>query len=70
MSRGKKKALIMKAELGKAFEKLPVHERRTELLARSRGTHSPFYIRKILKRGSAAVSSIRTTKRTQIAKAA
>lgn len=58
MSRAKKKAITMKAVLGKTFEKLPVHERRAEVLARSRGKHSAFYICKILRRGKAAVARL------------
>jgi hypothetical protein len=58
MKRGKKKALVMKEALGNAFDRLPTHERRREMFARSRGGHSPFYVRKILKRGAAAVSRL------------
>lgn len=53
MSRSKKKSLVLKSELGKAFDRLPVFERRAELFARARGTHTDFYRRKILKKGTA-----------------
>jgi hypothetical protein len=58
MSRAKKKAQVMKTLLGTAFDKLPVHERRRETLARSRGRHSPYYIVKVLKRGAAAIKRL------------
>lgn len=52
MKRGKKKAMMFKGEIGKSFEKLPTHERRAEHFARLVGRHSPYYFRKILRRGN------------------